>query len=280
MEEREMKKIHLFIVTLITCSLITLFVACEKDEDIELTTISVSNEQFTPSYTSATLQCSFATKATLRNVYVQYATIQNFAEYDEKEMSKADNVYSVVLDSLQDNTTYYVRYAVSNRYSSAMIEEISTFQTLQPSVPTITLKSISDIWDTHAKAQIALEFDGGSQISEMGICWDIQTMPALEKNIIITKDTSAILDITSLQPNTKYYVRAYAKNKVGITYSEEMSFITLTIPEVQTIEVTDIQLTTVLLNGQLLFNGNDTLLSKVFVGAKVLTLHYPLPILK
>ena len=264
MEEREMKKIHLFIVTLITCSLITLFVACEKDEDIELTTISVSNEQFTPSYTSATLQCSFATKATLRNVYVQYATKQDFVEYDEMEMSKSDDVYSVVLDSLQDNTTYYVRYAVSNRYSSAITAEISTFHTLQPTVPTITLKSISDIWDTHAKAQIALEFDGGSQISEMGICWDIQTMPALEKNIIITKDTSAILDITSLQPNTKYYVRAYAKNKVGITYSEEMSFITLTIPEVQTIEVTDIQLTTVLLNGQLLFNGNDTSTIKGF----------------
>ena len=264
MEERQMKKIHLLIVTLITCSLITLFVACEKDEDIELTTISVSNEQFTPSYTSATLQCSFATKATLRNVYVQYATKQDFVEYEEMEMSKSDDVYSVVLDSLQDNTTYYVRYAVSNRYSSAITAEISTFHTLQPTVPTITLKSISDIWDTHAKAQIALEFDGGSQISEMGICWDIQTMPALEKNIIITKDTSAILDITSLQPNTRYYVRAYAKNKVGITYSEEMSFITLTIPEVQTIEVTDIQLTTVLLNGQLLFNGNDTSTIKGF----------------
>lgn len=264
MEEMEMKKIHLFIVTLITFSLSALFVACEKDEEIDLTTISVSNEQFTPSYTSATLQCSFATKATLRNVYVQYATTHDFAEYNEMEMSKSDDVYLIVLDSLQDNTTYYVRYAVSNRYSSAMIEEISTFQTLQPSVPTITLKSISDIWDTHAKAQIALEFDGGSHISEMGICWDIQTMPALEKNIIITKDTSAILDITSLQPNTKYYVRAYAKNKVGITYSEEMSFITLTIPEVQTIEVTNIQLTTVLLNGQLLFNGNDTSTIKGF----------------
>ena len=94
-------KIHLFIVMLITFSLSALFVACEKDEDIELTTISVSNEQFTPSYTSATLQCSFDTKATLRNVYVQYATTQDFARYDEIEMSKADNVYSIVLDSLE-----------------------------------------------------------------------------------------------------------------------------------------------------------------------------------
>ena len=264
MEEREMKKIHLFIVTLITCSLITLFVACEKDEEIDLTTISVSNEQCTPSYTSATLQCSFATKATLRNVYVQYTTAQDFAEYEEREMSNADGVYSVVLDGLKDNTTYYVRYAVSNRYSSAMIEEISTFQTLQPSVPTITLKSISDIWDTHAKAEIALEFDGGSQISEIGICWNTQTAPVVENNKLMTKDTVAILEIKDLQPNTQYHVRAYATNKVGVAYSEEYEFTTFSLPEIKTEEMTDVQLTTAMLHGTLVFNGNDTAAIKGF----------------
>ena len=264
MEEVEMKKIHLFIVTLITCSLITLFVACEKDEEIDLTTISVSNEQFTPSYTSATLQCSFATKATLRNVYVQYASTQDFVEYDEMEMSKSDDVYLVVLDSLQDNTTYYVRYAVSNRYSSAITEEISTFQTLQPSVPTITLKSISDIWDTHAKAQIALEFDGGSQISEMGICWNTQPAPVVENNKRTTKDTIAALEIKDLQPNTRYFVRSYAMNKVGVAYSEEYEFTTFSLPEIKTEEMTDVQLTTAMLHGTLVFNGNDTAAIKGF----------------
>lgn len=264
MEEREMKKIHLFIVTLITFSLSALFVACEKDEEIDLTTISVSNEQFTPSYTSVAIQCSFNTKATLRNVYVQYATSQDFAGYEEMEMSKADDVYSVVLDSLQDNTTYYVRYAVSNLYSSAMIEEISTFQTLQPSVPTITLKSISDIWDTHAKAQIALEFDGGSQISEMGICWNTQPSPVVENNKRTTEDTVVSLEIKDLQPNTQYFVRAYAINKVGVAYSEEYEFTTYTLPEISTEDITDIQLTTALLNGRLIFNGNDTATIKGF----------------
>ena len=264
MEEREMKKIHLFIVTLITCSLITLFVACEKDEEIDLTTISVSNEQCTPSYTSATLQCSFATKATLRNVYVQYATTHDFAEYDEMEMSKSDDVYLIVLDSLQDNTTYYVRYAVSNRYSSAITEEISTFQTLQSTVPTITLKSISDIWDTHAKAEIALEFDGGSQISEMGICWNTRPSPVVENNKRTTKDTVVSLEIKDLQPNTQYFVRAYAMNKIGVAYSEEYEFKTYALPEIKTEQITDIQLTTALLNGTLLFNGNDTAVVKGF----------------
>ena len=259
-----MKKIHLFIVTLITFSLSALFVACEKDEEIDLTTISVSNEQFTPSYTSATLQCSFATKATLRNVYVQYAMTHDFAEYDEMEMSTSDDVYLIVLDSLQDNTTYYVRYAMSNRYSSAITEEISIFQTLQPSVPTITLKSISDIWDTNAKAEIALDFDGGSPISEMGICWNTQTEPVVENNKLTTKDTVVALEIKDLRPNTQYYVRAYATNKVGVAYSEEYEFTTYALPEIKTEQITNIQLTTALLNGTLLFNGNDTAVIKGF----------------
>ena len=244
--------------------ILILLSSCEKDQDAMLTQLEVMTEQIAPSYTSAVLQCSFATKATLRNVYVQYATTQDFVEYDEMEMSKSDDVYSVVLDSLQDNTTYYVRYAVSNRYSSAITAEISTFQTLQPSVPVITLKSISDIWDTHAKAEIALDFDGGSPIYEMGICWNTQPAPIVENNKRTTKDTVISLEIKDLQPNTQYFVRAYAVNKIGVAYSEEYEFTTFSLPEIKTEEITEIQLTTALLNGILVFNGNDSAAIKGF----------------
>lgn len=259
-----MKKIYFIIWTVVVA---TLFVSCEKDEEARLSTISVSSETFTPSYNSVLIETRFETKAasnykpTLTTVYAQYSTRANFEEYEEALMNSEDYsyTYKVQLSDLQDNTTYYIRYVASNRYSSAMTEEISEFKTLQPSVPMIILKSISDIWDTHAKAEIALGFDGGAPISEMGICWDTQTAPAVEKNKLSTKDTSAILDITSLQPNTKYYVRAYAKNKTGIGYSEEKSFISLTSPEVQTNEVQNFPNTSaVLLNGTLIFNGNDT----------------------
>ena len=131
-----MRKIHLYLTILIALSIVTLFVACEKDEDIDLTMISVASEQATPSYTSAKIECRFATKATLRNVYAQYATSQDFAEYDEKEMANVDGVYTVTLDGLLDNTVYYVRYSVSNRYSSAIIKEISKFGFLQSTILT------------------------------------------------------------------------------------------------------------------------------------------------
>lgn len=193
-----MRKIHLYLTILIALSLVTLFVACEKDEDIDLTMISVASEQATPSYTSAKIECRFATKATLRNVYAQYATSQDFAEYDEKEMANVDGVYTVTLDELLDNTVYYVRYAVSNRYSSAMVEEISTFKTLTPSIPSLALDTITSIWDTYATVQIRMLFDGGAPIQEMGVCWGTQAAPMVENNKLTTKDTHAVLEIKDL----------------------------------------------------------------------------------
>lgn len=259
-----MKKIYSLIMALITLSLIIVFVACEKDEDIDLTTISVLNEQFTPSYTSAFLQSCFTTKATLRNVYVEYAITPDFSKYEKMEMLEEDDVYSVKLDKLQDNTIYYVRYAVKNSYSSTIMEEISTFKTLQPSVPTITVETVSDIWDVHAKAHIALEFDGGTPITEMGICWNTQAAPVVENNKLTTKDTLAVLEIKALEPNTQYFVRAYAANKMGVAYSEEYKFTTLSLPEVHTEHVTNIRTTFAQLQGALVFNGNDDTTIKGF----------------
>lgn len=256
-----MKKIYFIIWTVVITAM---FVSCERDEVARLSTISVSSETFTPSYNSVLIETRFETiaasnyKPTLTTVYAQYSPKADFEEYEEALMSGKDYSYKVQLSDLQDNTTYYIRYVAANRYSSAMTEDISEFKTLQPSVPTIALKSISDIWDTHAKAEIALSFDGGAPILEMGICWDTQAATTVEKNKLSTKDTSAILDITSLQPNTKYYVRAYAKNKTGINYSEEKSFLTYSLPEVRTNSIEDINIKSAQLSGFLVFDGNDT----------------------
>ena len=119
-----MKKIYFIIWTVVVA---TLFVSCEKDEEARLSTISVSSETFTPSYNSVLIETRFETKAasdhykpTLKTVYVQYSTRADFAEYEEALMNGKDYSYKVQLNDLQDNTTYYIRYVASNRYSSAM----------------------------------------------------------------------------------------------------------------------------------------------------------------
>ena len=235
----------------------TLFLSCERDKDVDLTTVSVVNEQVTPSYTSAEVQCCFQTEATLRNVYLQYSSTSDFSEYGEVAMWEEEGKYCTYVGELLDNTIYYIRYVVSNRYSSVLVDDISRFQTLQPSAPNIKIDSIGDLWDTHAKAYVTMAFDGGAPISKMGICWSTQSHPTIQDNKKESQTKTSVFDITSLQPNTTYYIRAYAENKKGVSYSEEKSFITFALPEVQTSDITDIQLTSALLAGSLIFDGND-----------------------
>ena len=249
-----MKKIFSILLCI---GLVAGFVACEKDKEFELTKLSVENETITPSYESADVSCRLKADATISEAYVHYSLSSSFAKYEVAKMSEEKGVYVAQLTSLQDNTIYYIRYSVSNKYSSVVTEDVDEFKTLQCSIPTIVLDTISDVMDSHAKVKICLVFDGGASVMDMGVCWSTQAYPTTEDIRKSTKDTLAILDLTSLQPNTKYYVRAYAINKVGAAYSDDMEFTTYALPEVRTEEVSDIQLNSAQLAATLLFDGND-----------------------
>ena len=218
-----MKKIY----TILVCMCILAgFVACEKDKEFVLTTLTVTNETVTPSYETAEVSCSFKADATISEAYVQYSLSSGFAKYDVAKMTEEKGKYMAQLTDLVDNTTYYIRYAVSNKYSSVVTEEVVECQTLPCTVPTIVLDSIGEVRESHAKAYLHLNFDGGASVTDIGICWSKQANPTIEDIHKSTKDTLAVLDITDLQENTKYYVRAYAVNKVGTAYSEELVFTT------------------------------------------------------
>lgn len=260
----KMKKVYSILSILLTIALIGTLVSCEKDQEVMLTAVSVTNEQITPMYNSATISSTISSEATIREVFVQYARTKDFAEYDEVSMQEIDGRYTAELLDLQDNTIYYYRYAASNRHSAIVLKTIHQFETLEPTVPTISLDTILTVWDSYAQVQITLSFDGGANVSEMGVCWGTNPEPTPEDNVLQTKDTVAVLNISSLEPNTQYYVRAYTVNKVGTAYSEELVFTTYALPEVRTEEVLDIRLNSAQLMATLLFNGNDSTTVKGF----------------
>ena len=253
-----MKKVYSILSILLTIALIGTLVSCEKDQEVMLTAVSVTNEQITPMYNSATISSTISSEATIREVFVQYARTKDFAEYDEVSMQEIDGRYTAELLDLQDNTTYYYRYAASNRHSAIVLKTIHQFETLKPTVPTISLDTILTVWDSYAQVQITLSFDGGANVSEMGVCWGTNPEPTPEDNVLQTKDTVAVLNISSLEPNTQYYVRAYATNKIGVGYSQTYTFTTFAMPQVQSNDITDVQLTSAMLNGLLVSDGNDT----------------------
>lgn len=94
--------------------------------------------------------------------------------------------------------------------------------------PTLSTNNITDITATSATCGGNISSDGGAYVTERGICWATANAPTIENDhIAMGEDVgNFICNMTSLTPNTVYYVRAYATNSRGIAYGLQKSFTT------------------------------------------------------
>ena len=97
-------------------------------------------------------------------------------------------------------------------------------------VPIIETKAITEISQTSAVSGGNLLSNGYSAITAKGIVWDINQNPTtalITKTSQGTGDSSFVSTLSSLTPNTLYYVRAYAVNSNGTSYGNQVSFTSL-----------------------------------------------------
>ena len=71
----------------------------------------------------------------------------------------------------------------------------------------------------------SINSDGGATISKKGICWSLNADPKIENsmNQDLTDSVDFACNVTGLTSNTIYHIRAYAKNKGGIGYSNDIT---------------------------------------------------------
>jgi len=95
-------------------------------------------------------------------------------------------------------------------------------------IPILTTTAISSITTTSAATGGNITDDGGADVTARGVCWGTATKPEItgSKTSDGMGTGSFTSSITSLTPNTKYYVRAYATNSEGTAYGNEQSFTT------------------------------------------------------
>jgi hypothetical protein len=133
---------------------------------------------------------------------------------------------------LAGSTTYYVRAYATNINGTSYGTELS-FTTTAPSLPVITTDVMGSLIGSVAEGNYTITSDGGSPILAIGLCWNTATGPTIAnfKNDDITTYIPGFAPytypslMTGLTINTTYYVRAYARNALGITYGSEVSFI-------------------------------------------------------
>lgn len=96
-------------------------------------------------------------------------------------------------------------------------------------LPTVTTTSVSNIGMTTATSGGNVTNNGGATVTERGVCWSISQTPTIIDNH--TSDGSGtgsyVSNLTGLDLNTHYYVRAYATNCAGTAYGSQVDFTTL-----------------------------------------------------
>ena len=213
------------------------------------------------SYTSATVGGNVTNDggATVTERGVVYSTSQNPMTSNTKITSgTGTGSFTCDITNLQEGTTYYVRaYAINKKGTS--YGEQSSFTTKAYILPTVITSSATDISYTSATVGGNVTSDGGATVTECGVVYSTNQNPTTANSKVISGSGigSFTCNITNLQENTKYYVRAYAINKKGTSYGEQKSFTTTAyiLPTVTTSSATNLSQTSATIGGNVTSDG-------------------------
>ena len=203
--------------------------ATTKNGEATVSLSSVTN--ITALTASASVTVTDAGSATLQSCGICWSTYPNPTITDNKTTA-SDKVlntsYPCNMTELQPNTTYYVRgYATTDVTTTYSVQE--SFTTTS-GLPTVTIYYLSPIAATSASVSGKVTANGGYNVTARGVCYsNTNSTPTVDDNKVESGsgNGSFELSISNLEPNTDYYVCAYATNAIGTAYGNVKSFKTL-----------------------------------------------------
>ena len=174
------------------------------------------------------------------------------------------NSFKATITNLVPASTYYIRAFAKNQHGIGYTEELEV--KTSKTIPSIKLRDSETIRNTSASVSGEITQDGGASIIEKGFCWSTSPRPTIENEHIICGENAALYsgEITGLNPRTKYYYRAYARNECGIGYSEDRSFTTYDAPSLKSISIESITTKEAMLYASIQDDGGSRIIKKGF----------------
>lgn len=192
-------------------------------------------------------------------------SITDGMNYDLPIRTEADGRFevSVGLDKLANN--YYIAIDADSLYErfeymlnkvprGAKEFDLDTIYLVGPNYPAVVTSNVIDITAISAHAFGSTENSGNSSILEQGFVYSTMQYPTIDNEVAVASAYSTDFDcVLPLRPNTTYYIRAYARNGVGIGYGDPIEITTQNgLAVVSTDSVTAISSTVATCGGRVL----------------------------
>ena len=164
----------------------------------------------------------------VKDVRVEYATMQDFADYQTSPMIVADGVWKADLYNLQESTTYYLRYEISPTYLRPQ-STTSSFITINPLTPDVQTLAATDITATSAVLHGVTSIYDNYEITERGFYYSLLRTGEYERKQLSCGSGEGNFSgsIEALRANATYYYVAYSVNANGVAYGDTLQFNTL-----------------------------------------------------
>ena len=130
------------------------------------------------------------------------------------------------IPQIETGKVYYVRPYL---YSGEILEYGDMEEIFVVVSPIVRTASVTNVNDMSAVCGGTIVDTGGDEISAKGVVWSTVSNPTIALSTKTNQGNGSdafTSTLTGLLPGTRYYVRAYAKNKCGTSYGNEVSFMT------------------------------------------------------
>ncbi len=237
------------------------FVSCgKKADDVNVELVTVENEVKTIGSTQAYFECEYEYLNTITKALLVYCEDDQLKYAQTSKLEYVDGKWITQMNYLEKKTKYYYRYEFYNGYNLMWTEIFSFTTTDQQDKPTVETVEATNITMTSAKVEGNVTNDGGSFVTERGICYSIYENPTLSDSIRLagTGIGRFYCEMTNLTNATTYYIRAFATNSEGTSFGDVITIRTVEHPMLPTVtvdEVSDITINTAVCGGNVLSDG-------------------------
>ena len=136
-------------------------------------------------------------------------------------------IFTSELQGLQTGTKYFLKAYAMDGSGTVCYGRETSFTTISLEKPEVTTALVTSITSTTAISGGNVTSDGGSPVTDRGVCWSTSANPTISLNTKTSNSSGTgpfTSNITDLTANTTYFLRAFATNNAGTSYGNQVSF--------------------------------------------------------